>query len=306
MSAYVIVKLIPKYLYITMQGSPSASKIRTSGITVVISLSLVLFMLGLMGYVLINANQISTHVKENIGFQILLKDTATAAQIDGLVQEINASPYAKSVELTSKEKAADQLKADLGEDFISFLGTNPLLAALNVKLNADYAQTDSLISIEKQLIQKPFIKEVVYQKDMIKNFNENAKGITFFILIFSGALLIIAIALIINTIRLSIYSQRFLIRTMYLVGATKAFISKPFIFKGIRQGVIAAIIASALLVGFLALSTQFIPDLLKIQDETMLLLLFASIIVGGIIISGLSSFISVMRYLRLKTSDLYF
>jgi cell division transport system permease protein len=306
MSAWVIAKPIPKYLYTTMQASHSASKIRTSGITVVISLSLVLFMLGLMGYVLINANQISTHVKENIGFQILLKDTATAAQIDGLVQEINASPYAKSVELTSKEKAADQLKADLGEDFITFLGTNPLLAALNVKLNADYAQADTLISIEKQLIQKPFIKEVVYQKDMIKNFNENAKGITFFILIFSGALLIIAIALIINTIRLSIYSQRFLIRTMYLVGATKAFISKPFIFKGIRQGVIAAIIASALLVGFLALSTQFIPDLLKIQDETMLLLLFASIILGGIFISGLSSFISVMRYLRLKTSDLYF
>lgn len=284
----------------------SASKLRTSGITVVISLSLVLFMLGLMGYVLINARQISNHVKENIGFQILLKDTATSAQIDGLIQEINASKYAKSVELTSKEKAAEQLKADLGEDFITFLGSNPLLAALQIKLNADYAQTDTLQAIERQLIQKPFVKEVVYQKDMIKNFNQNARGVTFFILIFSGALLIIAIALIINTIRLSIYSQRFLIRTMYLVGATKAFISRPFILKGLRQGIIAAIIASALLVGFLALSTRFIPDLLKIQDETLLFMLFASILVGGMIISGLSSFISVMRYLRLKTSDLYF
>ncbi|MDI9342117.1 MAG: permease-like cell division protein FtsX [Sediminibacterium sp.] len=284
----------------------SASKLRTSGITVVISLSLVLFMLGLMGYVLINARQISNHVKENIGFQILLKDTATSAQIDGLIQEINTSKYAKSVELTSKEKAAEQLKADLGEDFITFLGSNPLLAALQVKLNADYAQTDTLQAIERQLIQKPFVKEVVYQKDMIKNFNQNARGVTFFILIFSGALLIIAIALIINTIRLSIYSQRFLIRTMYLVGATKTFISRPFILKGLRQGIIAAIIASALLVGFLALSTRFIPDLLKIQDETLLFILFASILVGGMIISGLSSFISVMRYLRLKTSDLYF
>lgn len=284
----------------------AASKLRTSGITVVISLSLVLFMLGLMGYVLMNARQISNHVKENIGFQILLKDTATTAQIDGLIQEINASSYAKGVSLTSKEKAAEQLKADLGEDFISFLGSNPLLAALQVKLNADYAQTDTLQAIENQLIQKPFVKEVVYQKDMIKNFNENAKGFTFFILIFSGALLVIAIALIINTIRLSIYSQRFLIRTMYLVGATKQFISKPFIFKGIRQGLIAAVIASALLVGFLALSTRFIPDLLKIQDETHLVLLFAAILIGGMIISGISSFISVMRYLRLKTSDLYF
>jgi cell division transport system permease protein len=289
-----------------MQNAGSISKLRTSGVTVVISLSLVLFMLGLMGYVLINASNISTHIKENIGFQILLKDTASSSQIDGLIQEISSSRYAKSVELTSKEKAAEQLKQDLGEDFISFLGSNPLLAALNVKLNAEYAQADTLAAIEQQLTQKPFIKEVVYQKDMIKNFNENAKGITFFIFIFGAALLIIAIALIINTIRLSIYSQRFLIRTMYLVGATKGFISKPFIFKGIRQGIIAAIIAGALLVGFLALSTRFIPDLLKIQDETMLLLLFAGVILSGIIISGLSSFVSVMRYLRLKSSDLYF
>jgi cell division transport system permease protein len=136
--------------------------------------------------------------------------------------------------------------------------------------------------------------------------NKNTKAVAFFILIFSSALLIVAIALINNTIRLSIYSQRFLIRTMYLVGATRSFISKPFIFKGLRQGVIAGIIAGIMLAIFLVLSTKFIPDLLQLQDENVLMILFIGIIFIGVVISALSAFLAVLRYLRLKTSDLYF
>jgi len=151
-----------------------------------------------------------------------------------------------------------------------------------------------------------YIKEIVYQKDMINSLNKNTNAIAFFILIFSGALLVVAIALINNTIRLSIYSQRFLIRTMYLVGATRSFISRPFIFKGVRQGIIAGIIAGALLGGFLILSTRFIPDLIQLQDENVLLLLLAGLIIVGVIISAVSALLSVLRYLRLKTSDLYF
>ena len=163
-----------------------------------------------------------------------------------------------------------------------------------------------MLIIEKALLQKPYIKEVVYQKDMINNLNKNTRAIAFFILIFSGALLVVAIALINNTIRLSIYSQRFLIRTMYLVGATRSFISKPFIFKGVRQGIIAGVVASILLVGLLAISTRFIPDLLQLQDENLLLVLFSSIILVGVIISAFSAMLAVLRFLRLKTSDLYF
>jgi len=281
-------------------------KIWTSGATVIISLSLVLFMLGALGLLIINANKLSTHFKENVGFQIYLKDTATSAQTDLLIQELNSASFTKSVNLINKEQAAQKLKADLGEDFVSFLGSNPLLNSLEVKLNADYANTDTLQIIEKELLQKPFVKEVVYQKVMINNLNKNTKAVAFFILIFSSALLIVAIALINNTIRLSIYSQRFLIRTMYLVGATRTFISKPFIFKGFRQGIIAGIIAGILLAGFLILSTRFIPDLLQLQDENVLLILFAGIILVGIIISSFSAFLAVLRYLRLKTSDLYF
>ncbi|MBL7896396.1 MAG: cell division protein FtsX [Bacteroidia bacterium] len=263
-------------------------------------------MLGLLGLVVLNARKLSKHIKENIGFQVILKDTTTAAQIDALQQEITAAPFAKSINHITKEQAAEKLKEDLGEDFISFLGYNPLLSTLDVKLNEDYAHSDSLIGIEKGLLQKAYVKEVVYHKDMIKQVNENAKVVSLYILIFSGLLMIVAIALINNTIRLSIYSQRFLIRTMYLVGATRVFISKPFIFKGIRQGVIAGILAGALLAGFLVVSTNYIPDLLQLQDENMLAVLFGGIILLGIFISGVSAMFSVMRYLRLKTSDLYF
>ncbi len=289
-----------------MSDTLAKRRVKTSSLTVVVSLALVLFMLGLLGLVVLNARKLSKHIKENIGFQVILKDTATAAQIDALQQEITAAPFAKSINHITKEQAAEKLKADLGEDFISFLGYNPLLSSLDVKLNEEFAHTDSLIGIEKNLLQKSYVKEVVYHKDMIKQVNENAKVVGLYILIFSGLLMIVAIALINNTIRLSIYSQRFLIRTMYLVGATRVFISKPFIFKGIRQGVIAGILAGALLAGFLVMSTNYIPDLLQLQDENMLAILFGGIVLLGIFISGISAMFSVMRYLRLKTSDLYF
>ncbi|MBL7900965.1 MAG: cell division protein FtsX [Bacteroidia bacterium] len=281
-------------------------RVRTSGLTVIISLTLVLFMLGALGLLIINANKLSTHFKENVGFQVYLKDNATASQTDALLQELQSADFAKKVTYISKEEAADKLKADLGEDFVSFLGSNPLLNSIDIKLYENYANTDTLQILEKELIEKSFVKEVVYQKDMIDSLNKNTNAIAFFILIFSTALLVVAVALINNTIRLSIYSQRFLIRTMYLVGATRVFISKPFVLKGLRQGIAAGIFAGLMLMGFLMLSTRFIPELLQLQDENVLLILFTGIILVGILISVMSALLSVLRYLRLKTSDLYF
>jgi cell division transport system permease protein len=263
-------------------------------------------MLGALGLMIINANKLIVHFKENVGFQVYLKDTATAAQTDQLIQELNNASFSKNVALITKEQAAQKLKSDLGEDFVAFLGSNPLLNSLEVRLNADFANSDTLQLIENDLLQKAFVKEVVYQKVMIDSLQKNTSAVAFFILIFSSALLIVAIALINNTIRLSIYSQRFLIRTMYLVGATRAFISKPFIFKGFRQGVIAGVIASLMLSGFLMLSARYIPDLLQLQDENILLVLFAGIIVAGVIISAFSALLAVLRYLQLKSSDLHF
>lgn len=289
-----------------MSEQLARKRLRTSGLTVIMSLSLVLFMLGALGLLIINANKLSKHFKENVGFQVYLKDAASAAQTDALVQELSEAKFSKNVNLISKEMAAEKLKADLGEDFVAFLGTNPLLNSIEIKLEETYANTDTLKIIEKELLQKTFVKEVVYQKDMIDNLNKNTKAVAFFILIFSAALLVVAVALINNTIRLSIYSQRFIIRTMYLVGATRIFISKPFILKGFRQGVISGIIASAMLAGFLNLITKFIPDLLQLQDENVLLILFVGVILVGVIISAFSAMLAVLRYLRLKTSDLYF
>lgn len=278
---------------------------RTSGFTVVISLALVLFMLGALGLILINANKLSTHFRENIGFQVYLKDAATPVQIDELMQELGSARFTRNVNLITKDKAAEQLRADLGEDFVAFLGSNPLLNAIDVKLNSDFVNADTLMVIEKDLMRKPFIKEVVYQKVMIEKLNKNTRAVALFLALFSIALLLIAIALINNTIRLSIYSQRFLIRTMYLVGATRTFISKPFILKGLRQGITAGIIAGLLLAGFLILASRFIPDLLQFQDENVLLILYGGIILIGILISSFSAFLAVMRYLHLRTSDLY-
>jgi cell division transport system permease protein len=284
----------------------ASQKLKTSSVTVVISLALVLFMLGLLGLVVINAKKLSNHIKENVGFQVVLKDTTTTAELDILKQEISSSAFTKEVAYISKDEAAKKLQKDLGEDFITFLGYNPLLSSLDVKLNSDYANIDSLAGFEKQIMQKHFVKEVIYHKDMIKQVNDNAKVISIYILIFSGLLLVVAIALINNTIRLSIYAKRFLIRTMYLVGATQGFIRMPFILKGVRQGVIAGLLAGFLLAGFLVLSTNYIPDLLQLQDPNLLAILFGGIVALGILISGLSAALSVSLYLRLKTDDLYF
>lgn len=289
-----------------MSDRTSSQKLRTSSVTVIISLALVLFMLGLLGLVIINAKKLSNHIKENVGFQVVLKDTTTNAELDILKQELSSSAYTKKVDFISKDEAAKKLQKDLGEDFITFLGYNPLLSSLDVKLNSDYANVDSLARFEKEIMQKHFVKEVIYHKDMIKQVNDNAKVISIYILVFSGLLLVVAVALINNTIRLSIYAKRFLIRTMYLVGATQGFIRKPFIFKGIRQGVIAGLLAGFLLAGFLVFSTRYIPDLLQLQDPNLLVLLFGVIVLLGILISGLSAALSVRRYLRLKTDDLYF
>lgn len=264
-------------------------------------------MLGLVGLLLLSANKISVYVKEHIGFQIILDETAKDADITRLQKTLDASDYVRSTEFVSKEEAARELKEDLGEDFISFLGYNPLLPSIDVRLKAEYANPDSIAWIEKDLLANKQIKEVVYQKSMVSSVNENSTKITFFILIFCALLMVIALGLINNTIRLSIYSKRFIIRTMQLVGATQGFIRRPFIWKGIRHGIFAALIAIAMLIGILYLIQRFmLPDLAQLLDEQLLLTLFGLVIVLGIFISWISTFFAVRKYLRLKTDELYY
>lgn len=288
--------------------SEKYSKRRLTGstITTVVSLSLVLFMLGLLAIIVLNTQKLSDNVKENITVQIILKDDAKEVAIQRLSKTLDAANYVKSTEFITKEEAATKLQEDLGEDFISFLGYNPLLSSINVHLKAEYANIDSLQWIEKEMLENRYVKEVIYQKSMVNMVNENLKKISIVILIFSGLLMLIALALINNTIRLSIYSKRFIIKTMQLVGATQAFIRRPFVFQGIRHGIYAAVIAILMLIGVLYFAQQQLPELAELQDEKMLSTLFGLVILIGIVIAWISTSLAVRKYLRLKADDLHY
>ncbi len=289
-----------------MSDKYSKRRLTGSTITTVVSLSLVLFMLGLLGIIILNAKKLSDHVKENIGFQIILNENAKEADIAKLQKTLDVSSYVKSTEFVTKEEAAKRLQEDLGEDFISFLGFNPLLASINVHLKAEYANSDSVSWIEKEIIDTHLAKEVIYQKSLINNINESVQKISLVILFFCSLLMVVALALINNTIRLSIYSKRFIIKTMQLVGATQGFIRRPFVINGIKHGIYGAIIAILLLLGLLNFAQKQLPELRELQDERMLLYLFGSVIVMGIIISWISTSLAVRKYLRLKSDDLYY
>lgn len=263
-------------------------------------------MLGLLGIIILNTRKLSDNVKENIGFQVILNDNAKEVDVEHLTKTLDASQFVKSTEFITKEEAAARLQKDLGEDFINFLGYNPLLSSINVHLKAEYANLDSLNWIEKGMLDSKLVKEVVYQKSLVNMINENVKKIGLVILVFSGLLMIIALALINNTIRLSIYSKRFIIKTMQLVGATQGFIRRPFVLKGIKHGVYGSIIAIGMLIGFLYLLQKQMPELAELEDPTVLASLFGIVIVLGIIISWISTSLAVRKYLRLKSDDLYY
>ena len=249
-------------------------RIISSSASVVISLSLVLFVVGLLGLVLINAQRLSDYVKENIGFTIMLEDGVTEIETIKFQKELDASNFAKSTTFITKEQATENLKNDLGEDFVEFLGYSPLLTSIDVKLNANYANTDSLQQITSELNNNPVVFEAYYQKDLVDKLNKNVNKLSFFLLMFCVLLFFIAFALINNTIRLSVYAKRFLIRTMRLVGATNNFIQKPFLIKGIYQGVYSALFAIFMLIGAIQLVQGDTADMLNIDDLKIIGIVF--------------------------------
>lgn len=281
-------------------------KLKSSYLSTVISVSLVLFMLGLLGLIVLHTKKLADYVKENIGLTIVLKDSIKEVDISQFQKSLDATNYVKTTEFVTKEQAAISLKEDLGEDFIQFLGYNPLLSSIDVHLKADYANPDSLIWIEREITKNANVKEVYYQKSLVNLVNENVKKIGLIILIFSSLLLVISIALINNSIRLAIYSKRFIIRTMQLVGATQSFIRRPFVFRGVRHGIYGAVVAILLLIGIIYWAQQEIPELIVLQDVDLFVTLFAFVIFLGIFITWICTYLAVRKYLRLKTDDLYY
>ncbi|MDF2437572.1 MAG: transporter permease [Bacteroidota bacterium] len=289
-----------------MSDKYSKRRLTGASVTTIVSLSLVLFMLGLLGIIILNTRQLSNNVKENIGFQVILNDNVKDVDVAKLQKTLDASAYVKSTEFITKEEAAARLQKDLGEDFIDFLGFNPLLSSINVHLKAEYANSDSLNWIEKDMLDTKLVKEVIYQKSLVSMINENVQKIGLVILGFSTLLMIIALALINNTIRLSIYSKRFIIKTMQLVGATQGFIRRPFVLNGIKHGVYGAIIAILMLMAVLYFAQKQLPELAELQNQNMLATLFGIVILLGVVISGISTSMAVRKYLNLKSDELHF
>jgi cell division transport system permease protein len=275
--------------------------------TSALSLMLVMFVLGLLGLVVLHANRLSDFIKENIGFEIIMKDDVKAAEIIKLQKTLDLLPSVKSTEYITKEEATHRLITDLGEDFVKWVGeeNNPLLPSIDVRFRAAWANNDSMASIEKMLLTDSHVKEVYYQKSLVHSINSNIGRISVVLSIFTALLLLIAIALINNTIRLSVYSKRFIIRSMQLVGATESFIRTPFVIKSIFHGIIGAFIAELLLTLVLLAAGENIPDLLVLKDLNLILQLYGVILFISITISAVSTYFAIEKYLRSKTDDLF-
>jgi len=281
-------------------------RFRNANLTATFSMSLVLFLVGLLTLTLFLARDMTRYVKENLNLSIVLSDEITPRQTERIKKFLEKSDYAKSVELISKEQALQEHIQDLGENPEEFLGFNPLLASLEVKLNENYANTDSVAKIEKKLSKYKEIQKVSYQKDMISMVNENIKKISIILLGIAAILMLISFALINNTVRLSIYSNRFLINTMKLVGATHWFIRKPYVRRSVLNGIIAAIIALGLLTGLVFyFQNEFGLQSQMITRDTELIVA-AVVIVLGILLTAISSYFAVGRYLRMRSDDMYY
>lgn len=298
---------VDKKSHLVKNKETGFSKARLTGsyLTLVISVSLVLFLLGILGLVIINTKELSDYFKESLSFSVILSDETREPDIRMLQKDLDAKPYVKSSEYISKDDAAVKMKEDLGEDFISFLGDNPLPPSIDVYLLASYTNPDSVAKIEKYILEYPFVKEVWYEDSLLFLINENVRKISLFLLIISSFLFLIAVTIINNTIRLAIYSKRFLIRTMQFVGATRSFIRKPFLVRSIYHGLLAALIAMLLLMGLLYLIEKEFLMLFTFESTNLLILLGVLLIIAGILINLVSTYLSVNRYLVISEDKLY-
>ncbi|MDM1292938.1 cell division protein FtsX [Sphingobacterium sp. N143] len=285
--------------------STQKRKTKSVYVSTVISIALVLLVTGMLGLLLVHAKNLSKYVKENIVLNVIVNDGTSEGDVLSLQKDLERDPYVLRTEYISKELAAKNLKEDLGEDFVQYLGHNPLLPSLDVYMKENYANTDSIKTFIDKISRNNKIKEVVYQESLIDMLNKNVRIIGIIVLAFAVILLIIAVALINNTIRLAIYSQRFLIKSMQLIGATKNFIRKPFITYGIIHGLLGSLIAILLLILTLKFAQQQIPELVFLRDWFEFAVIFLGVILIGILISGLSTYFAVTKYLKAQSNDLY-
>ena len=278
----------------------------SSYFSVVISIALVLFLLGLLGMLVLNAKTISNNFKERVVMTIYLNDTAKDVEINQLEKSLTLASYVKETKYVSKEDAADFMKGEYGEDFLDDIGHNPLQNSIDVNLKADYVTEQRLDSISQATLTKKFVDDIRYDKDLVSMMNSNVKRISLWVLIISALFTLIAVLLINSSIRLSVYSKRFTIKTMQMVGATKQFIRRPFIWKSIKLGVIGAILALIGMAVVLYYVDKTFVDLQLLSNPILIGSLFLSVFVLGIVITWISTYIATQRFLNLKTDQLYY
>ncbi len=283
------------------------NKIRGAYLTSLISISLVLLLLGIVGLLILNAQILSKYVKENLCFSLIIKDNVKEPDIKQYQKTLDTYNYIKSTEYITKEAAAESLQEELGENFLETLGYNPLSPTINVYLNSEYANPDSIQMLETFfLTSNNLVSEVSYQHNLVHLINDNVKKISAILLLFSAALFLISFALLNNTIRLMIYSKRFVINTMKLIGAKRNFIRKPFLISGALQGFFSSLIAISALIVIIYFMNNQIGEMLNLINIKTLAILFLGVISLGIVLSIISTFFSINKYLRLKSTNLYY
>ena len=277
----------------------------SSYFSVVLSVFLVLLLLGILGLFIINSKKLADDFRENIAMTVFFKNEANDTIIKSFNAELKKASFAKTFEYVSKEAAAKQHTDIIGEDFVTFLGENPLQNSFDIHLKADYVYKDSIAKVENQLRRNPMISDIVYDKQLVNLVNDNIKKVSMWILIISGFFTVIAVLLINSSLRLSIHSNRFIIKTMQMVGATKAFIRKPFLMRSIKLGMIGAGLAILALIGVLIYLENNFPDLGLLDDQLLIVLVLLSVFGLGILITWLSTYFATQRFLNLRTDDLY-
>ena len=284
----------------------TASRVRSSYMSVVVSMTLVLFVLGLLGTLVFSAKDLSRTVRENFTFTLVLKESVPEAELKTLLKEQQLASYAKGAVLITKEEAAQSLAADLGEDFVDFLGYNPLSNTIDINLNAEVVANGDLDQLKGEMMNSPYVKDVLYDRDLVALVNDNIERISLILIGASFILLIVALALINSSIRLTIYSKRFLLKTMQLVGATSRFIRTPYLLNSLLLGLISTLLALGLLAGAGYVGANYFPGLEQLFSTEILSLVAVAMLAVGLIVPGVSTSIAIRRYLKLRTNELYF
>jgi cell division transport system permease protein len=281
-------------------------RLRGSYVSVVVSISLVLTLLGLISIIVLKAKELERNTKENYTFTVLLKDEANQSAIRQFMKELDVSEYVKTTQFISKEEAAELMKEELDQDFLEFFGSNPLPNAIDINLKAEFVESSKLNAIKEELQANPIVNELAYDADFIEIVTDKLNIIITYLLAGAVLLLLIAIALINSSIRLTIYSKRFIIKTMQLVGATRLFIQKPFMARSLKLGFAGSIIAIAIVLGIVMIVQQYLPDFITVEETNVLAISAGVMVILGMLISWVSTLIAVNKYLNLNTDEIHF